>query len=80
MEIKVYGKPDDDPTLMDAVVAFAKEMGARKLLVAAHQRVPVDARPCQHPNTLFYELQLDDNKCYSARLLLADKSIIWTGR
>lgn len=80
MEVKVYGKPDSDPTLMDAVVAFAKEMGAAKLLVAAHQRVPVDARPCQHPNTLFYELQLDDDKCYSARLHLATRKISWTGR
>lgn len=79
MDEKVYGRLDPDPTLLEAVRGFAKEQGASHLLIAAHQRVPVDARPCQFPGTLLYEIQLDHDKCYTARLLV-NRSIKWTGR
>jgi hypothetical protein len=56
MSVTLYGVPDPDPTLLDAVIEW---LGDRDAMILCHQRKPIDARPCQYPGLLRYEIVIN---------------------
>ncbi len=62
MIVKLYGSPDRNPALLEAIKAYAESQGAVLLTVMAHQRVPITARHCKSPGSLTYEFLLNDDK------------------
>lgn len=60
--IKLYGSPDTDPALLDAVV---KLLGERNATIAMFPRQPINAKACQHPGRLRFEVVID-GKAFAA--------------
>ena len=67
MEVKTYGRQDDDPALFKAVQDYAVSQGCSSLVVAFHQRRAVFDRPCAFPGSVTYEFTLDGNAPLAAR-------------
>lgn len=59
MEVKLYGREDDDPRLLEAVMRYAESVGATQLTVAMHQRRPLGGRPCGKPGSVTYDFILN---------------------
>lgn len=58
LSIKIYGTVLD----MRAIAEIVKYIPptAQEVKVTSPPRVPIDARPCQHPGTLFLDASVDD--------------------
>lgn len=63
---KLYGPPDDDPALQDAVIARLTVLGIADALILRYARIPINARPCQEPLLLRFEVVIA-GRAYEAR-------------
>lgn len=73
MEVRQYGKPDADDTLLRMVMNLAQQRDAKLLWLILKPRVPMGARPCQHPGSLTYEFSLDNGPMMAVRQYASGK-------
>jgi hypothetical protein len=57
MSIKIYGPEDENPALLTAVLSLLE--GVTDASILMFQRQPPNAKPCQYPNRLRFEIVID---------------------
>lgn len=62
---KIYGSPDADTSTYDLLMEAVQ--GKEVLRILHHQRKPIDARPCQLPDSLMVQAVLIDGTVITAR-------------
>lgn len=67
MEVTLYGKEDNDPTLLQRVRDYAEAQGCKRLTVAMWQRKEPSGRPCGFPGSVTYEFIMDGGRPKTAR-------------
>ena len=61
-----YGLPDSDSAPLDTLKAWLVDNNQVAVYIMHHQRVPIDARPCQLPTSLRVQAVLDDGRVVTA--------------
>ena len=60
VSMEEYGTPDSDKTAYMVLLAYVEGMDVKYIL--HHQRMPIDARPCQLPQSLKVQAVLGNGK------------------
>ena len=63
--MKIYGKPDEDTTAIDYLLSIVDIDLVQTIM--HHQRVPIDARACQLPQSLLVQAVMMDNTVVNVR-------------
>lgn len=63
--MKIYGKPDGDTTAIDYLMSIVDTDLVQAIM--HHQRVPIDARACQLPQSLLVQAVMMDNTVVNVR-------------
>lgn len=63
--MKIYGKPDEDTTAIDYLLSIVDIDLVQGIM--HHQRVPIDARACQLPQSLLVQAVMMDNTVVNVR-------------
>lgn len=63
--MKTYGTPDADTTAIDYLMSIVDTEDV--IAIMHHQRVPIDARACQLPQSLLVQAVMCDNTVVNVR-------------